>query len=228
MKEDIVGTQIGIYSVLYECDYKSNDGHRMYHVKCSKCGWETDNQLRHIKLLSNECHHQNSLGKYIVGKNATKWRNKRIADIFHGMTQRCYNQNNKAYRFYGAKGIKISEEWLADPIKFEEWSLANGYADDLTIDRIDSSKDYCPENCRWVTLEDNAKYKSDAKITTIDGISHTGRDWGKLCGLNTNTINKMLRKYPEELVAKFIRERLKNPNLTRHSHQTWFDVYEIE
>lgn len=227
MKEDIVGTRIGIYSVLYECDYKSNDGHRMYHVKCSKCGWETDMQKSHIKIATI-CNHQNSLGKYNTGKNATKWGNKRIGNIFHGMKQRCYNSNDKAYKFYGAKGIEISEEWLADPIKFEEWSLTNGYADDLTIDRIDSSKDYCPENCRWVTLENNAKYKSTTKLTAVDNNAYTGREWAELCNLGTNTINVMLRKCPEELVIKFIRERLKNPNLTRHSHQTWFDVYGIE
>lgn len=40
--ESIVGTRIGIYDVLYECDYKAKDGHKLYHIKCSECGWETD------------------------------------------------------------------------------------------------------------------------------------------------------------------------------------------
>ena len=52
-QENIVGTRIGIYDVLYECDYKSNDGHRLFHVKCPQCGWETDIQMHHIKYTKN-------------------------------------------------------------------------------------------------------------------------------------------------------------------------------
>lgn len=48
-KETIIGTRIGLYDVLYECDFKSNDGHRMFHVKCSECGWETNMQMHQIK-----------------------------------------------------------------------------------------------------------------------------------------------------------------------------------
>ena len=70
---------------------------------------------------------------------------------------------------YGGKGIRVCQEWLDNPELFEEWSLENGYEDNLTIDRIDSTKDYCPDNCRWVTLEDNAKYKSTTRVLDVDG-----------------------------------------------------------
>lgn len=115
----------------------------------------------------------------------------------------------------------------SNPFKFEEWALSNGYADHLTIDRIDSSKDYCPENCRWVTLQNNAKYKSTTGVLTVDNVSRTGRDWANECGLGCNTINTMLREYRTEDVITFIRERLKNPNKTRGAYQIWFDVYGI-
>ena len=51
---NIVGTRIGLYDVLYECDFKSNDGHRMFHVKCSECGWESNVQMHRIKMLSKK------------------------------------------------------------------------------------------------------------------------------------------------------------------------------
>ena len=50
------------------------------------------------------------------------------------MKQRCYNPNEKSYKWYGAKGIKICDEWINSPKSFEEWSLQNGYNDNLTID----------------------------------------------------------------------------------------------
>ena len=153
--------------------------------------------------------------------------NSKLCSIYHAMMKRCYNQNCRDYKWYGAKGIGVCDEWRSNPFKFEEWALSNGYTDNLTIDRIDSNKDYCPENCRWVTLQNNAKYKSTTGVLTVDNVSHTGKDWANECGLGCNTINAMLREYRTEDVITFIRERLKDPNKTRGAYQTWFDVYGI-
>ena len=71
--------------------------------------------------------------------------NTRLYNIWEGMKQRCYNSNVKAYKYYGAKDIKVCEKWLNFE-NFMQWSLNNGYSDNLTIDRIDIKKDYCPEN----------------------------------------------------------------------------------
>lgn len=220
-QENIIGTRIGIYDVIYECSYKSKDGHRLFHVKCSQCGWETDIQMHHIKY-TKKCKHKNKFNQYIFDSN---FSNHRIRDIYYRMLERCYYKNDKSYRFYGQKGIKICEEWLNNPKSFEDWSLKNGYKFDLTIDRIDSFKDYSPENCRWVTFLDNSKYKSTTKITTVDGISHTGREWAEVLELGTNTINKMLREYTETKVKEFISKRMKDKTICRHSHETWMEAY---
>lgn len=225
MNDEIIGKKIGIYDVMYECEYKSEDGHKLYHCKCMKCGWETNIQKRHISKAQN-CRHKGLGDAYIDTK--IRWSNQRLKTIFRDMKYRCYNKTVKSYRFYGAKGIGICSEWLNNPLSFEEWALANGYEDNLTIDRIDSSKDYSPDNCRWIAANNNSKYKSTTKLTVVDGVLHTGREWAVLCQLGTNTINKMLREYPKDKVIQFIEERLKNPNLRRHSHQTWFDVYNIK
>jgi hypothetical protein len=79
----------------------------------------------------------------------TKWK---------AMRQRTNNSNDEAYRFYGAWGIKLCDEWNQFS-NFYKWAINNGYTDGLTIDRIDSFKDYEPSNCRWVTLSENFKNK---------------------------------------------------------------------
>ena len=54
--ENYIGNVIGIYEILYECDYRSNDGHKLFHVKCVECGYETDMRLNHIGR-ANKCTH---------------------------------------------------------------------------------------------------------------------------------------------------------------------------
>ena len=74
-----------------------------------------------------------------------------------GMKQRCYNHNLKAYKTYGARGIRVCDEWLHDYPRFAEWANNNGWEPGLTIDRIDPDGDYCPKNCRFITRSENSK-----------------------------------------------------------------------
>lgn len=87
----------------------------------------------------------------------------RISSIYQGMIYRCYNPKSYGYKWYGAKGIKVCDEWKENYCEFYLWAIDNGYQDDLTIDRIDNTKGYCPENCRWVTTEEQHRNMSTTK-----------------------------------------------------------------
>lgn len=223
MKESIVGTRQGIYDVLYECAYKSNDNHRMFHVKCSKCGFETDMIMHKIKYTKN-CTHLKANGDYQTYN--MRWNNQKLSNIFRGMMGRCYSKTDKSYRWYGAKGIGVCKEWIDNPRLFEDWSMKHGYQEGLTIDRIDETKDYCPENCRWITREDNARYKSTTKMMTVNGVSHTGKDWAKICIVGINVINNIRREHGEEIAKEFIRRRLANMNIESNPRD-WLKAYDL-
>ena len=77
----------------------------------------------------------------------------RLYTIFSNMVDRTTNPNNKHYKYYGARGIKICGEWLQDRCTFFDWALANGYSDDLTIYRNDNNLGYTPDNCQWKNME---------------------------------------------------------------------------
>lgn len=82
-------------------------------------------------------------------------RDKRLYSIWANIKQRCYNENAKAYKNYGGVGVRVCDDWRNSFLNFQRWALSHGYEDDLTIDRIDSRKDYCPENCQWIQLREN-------------------------------------------------------------------------
>lgn len=114
----------------------------------------------------------------------------RLYRIWQQMKQRCYNQKTDAYKYYGAKGVNICDEWKSDFVAFETWALSNGYSDLLTIDRIDSNGNYGPENCRWITQSENtSRIKRDVRYWCIDVAQ--GRY------IEFDNIRQFCRNYPE-------------------------------
>lgn len=82
---------------------------------------------------------------------------ERLYRIWYGMKRRCYGNSSAQTKYYKDKGIRICEEWLDSFEAFASWARANGYQDDLSIDRVDSDGNYEPGNCRWIPFSDNAR-----------------------------------------------------------------------
>lgn len=117
----------------------------------------------------------------------------RLYRIWINMKTRCYNKNAPNYKKYGFKGITIHKEWINNFKAFQEWSLSNGYADDLTIDRIDCTKGYEPSNCRWTTYKQQARNKTKNKLITYNGETHCISEWGEILGVDYRNIWQRLK-----------------------------------
>ncbi len=117
----------------------------------------------------------------------------RLYVIWNGMKTRCYTKSSGEYKHYGAKGIKICDEWHYNFPAFYTWAIDNGYSDNLTIDRIDYNGDYEPKNCRWVGYIQQANNRSDNILLTHNGETHTIAEWSRITGIGTATLQ--YRKY---------------------------------
>ena len=221
MNDKYVGKQVGVYQITELMPYRHQDGHAIYKGICVECGFVRFGKIDDLKDAI-KCRHIGIDGQY---RHSTVWENHRIGKIFRGMKRRCYNENDNSYQWYGAKGVKVCDEWMANPKLFEDWSLSHGYSDGLTIDRIYEDKDYCPDNCRWIPNNDNAKYKSTTSLITANNETHTGQDWARILGFGAHTINKYVRKYGLDNTIKFIEVYLKNPGLKPKSRQSYYDLY---
>lgn len=116
----------------------------------------------------------------------------RLYYIYDNMIRRCYNESCEKYANYGGRGITVCDQWRNDRQAFFDWAMASGYADDLTIDRIDVNGNYCPENCTWSTQKEQANNRTSNKAIEYNGELHTVAEWAEILGINSTTIYKRL------------------------------------
>ena len=120
-------------------------------------------------------------------------KQERLYGVWLGMKNRTRNSNHKDYKYCGAKGITICEEWDKSYESFKAWALNNGYRDDLTIDRIDDNGNYCPENCRWADAYTQANNKSNNHLITYNGKTQNMTQWARELGVSRGLIKDRLK-----------------------------------
>ena len=118
-----------------------------------------------------------------------KKERKRLNSIYNGMRLRCYNENNVNYKYYGGKGVTICNEWLLSFENFFDWAINNGYNENLTIDRIDSEKEYSPDNCKWSTKKEQAYNRSMSVKLTLNGITMYMTEWAEELNIDKTTLS---------------------------------------
>lgn len=134
----------------------------------------------------------------------------RIYHIWNSMKQRCSNPKTISYKYYGAKGVEVCQEWQDSFQAFYDWAMANGYAENLTIDRKDTNGNYCPENCRWATNKEQQNNTSYNKLHTYNGETLNVMQWAEKTNISANLLYKRLARgwdIEKALNNKILQER---------------------
>ena len=149
---------------------KDKNKQRLWLCKCD-CGKEKivpTKYLRSGDTKSCGCLRSERSREFYSKLNKTHEMSKsRLFNIWQTMKQRCNDKNNYHYKDYGARGIKICDEWMNNFINFYNWSMTNGYNESLTIDRINNDGNYEPNNCRWATWKEQANNRRKRKCYKI-------------------------------------------------------------
>lgn len=159
--KDLTGKKFGKLTVLNVTDrkraIKSRDKYWLCRCDCGNLTIKCGKLLRTGGAKSCGCLQREIARKTCVERNKLHFHGltkTRLYSIWCGMKQRCNDEKANNYYLYGDKGVRVCDQWMKDFKSFYNWSIRSGYNDDLTIDRIDGTKGYSPENCRWITPKD--------------------------------------------------------------------------
>lgn len=186
---DLTGQRFGRLVVIKQEGSKlnSSNGHMRWLCKCD-CGKEATvegSQLRTGRSRSCGC-----LRKAAGDRTAShRETGTRLYAVWNSMKRRCNSPSTPAYEDYGGRGIKVCSVWDNSFPAFRDWALANGYNPNAkrgkcTLDRIDVNSNYCPDNCRWVSMQEQGENKRNNINIEVDGVIHTLTEWSRIMGIS--------------------------------------------
>lgn len=156
---------------------------------CGKVFKTPSSFVKSGRITSCKCAKRTQNGEtYINGKTT------HLYGIYLSMKHRCNKASDKHFRYYGGRGISVCKEWNASFGAFLTWARANGYADGLSIERIDNDGNYCPENCKWVPRSEQSKNRRNVIRISYHGETRILSEWIRLLNIDKSRYYKLKKR----------------------------------
>lgn len=190
---DLVGERFGRL-VVAKLAFTVERGRKVWFCLCDCGGFKdvSSTSLRSGKTKSCGCLHKERARSMRRTHGSTSGGASRTYRIWSGILSRCRTPSATGYANYGGRGIKICERWLA----FENFLDDMGECPEgYSIDRLNVDGDYCPENCRWTTTNEQARNTSRTRYVLVGGVRRVARDVAAENGISESAFKKRLYKY---------------------------------
>ena len=167
-------------------------------------------QLRNGRKRSCRCLEKERLRTYNENRkaNAKYEKPSKLYNAWANMKYRCYNKDALEYSSYGGRGIRVCDEWIKFK-PFEKWALENGYAEGLTLDRIDVNGNYEPSNCRWIERSRQSRNKRDTIYVEYNGEKRPLIDLCEELGVSYSRAIWRIKNGKTDVTEILSREKLK-------------------
>lgn len=190
-----IGDVFGRLVVVAPAGFKENPNgtrRRAYRCMCS-CGREiiaTGTLLKSGSVKSCGCWRQDRM-RNLNRKHGG--HGTRLYMCWIDMRRRCSSHRVCCVQNYVKRGITVCKAWERWE-SFRDWALNHGYADDLTLDRIDNNRGYCPSNCRWATpLQQSNNQRRTIWVNTPEGRMSLADAVRKFSSVCYNTVSARVR-----------------------------------
>lgn len=189
---DLTGQKFGRLTVIERAENRGNQTMWFCRCECGNAKVIAGNALKGGATVSCGCYQKEMTSKKHKTHGGT---GTRLHRIWQNMKARCYRKSAREYENYGGRGITVCKEWLHSFQAFYDWAMENGYADNLTIDRIKNDGNYCPENCRWITNKEQQNNRRDNVVYEFNGQSKNLSEWSEELGICYKTLQKRIREW---------------------------------
>lgn len=195
--QDLTGQRFGRLTVVERAsDYVSPNKHKLARWLC-RCDCGNNIIAIGCSLKRKSTQSCGCLQKELAANKHTTHSKYgcRLYRIWIAINQRCNNPKNNEFNAYGGRGITVCEEWNNNFQVFYDWALRNGYADNLTIDRINVNGNYEPSNCKWATRKEQANNTRRNRIITYNGKTQTLTQWADELKISYATLSCRINRY---------------------------------
>lgn len=194
---DEIGNSFGVLKLQ---NVYREENRTFYIFNCNECGRERSADIGYVKRKPpQKCNCIASKKASISGKLGKRFaiQSERLYQIWENMKQRCNNPKSRNYSKYGGRGIVYCSEWEKYS-NFEEWAIENGYAEHLTLNRVENDGNYCPENCNWITnFEQQSNTGKNVKFTFNGETLHIS-EWARRIGTDRTTMRIRFQRWGVE------------------------------
>lgn len=195
--KDIIGMKFGRLTVL-KLDHIKELKRKFYYYLCKcECGNECivlKSSLLNGLTQSCGCYNTEIRIKQCKKRAKHNLTNTRLHAIWEKMKGRCLCVTSPDFSNYGGRGITVCDEWKNDFKAFYDWAMANGYQENLTIDRIDVNGNYEPENCRWVNQKTQQRNRRNNKLITFNGETRCLFEWADIYHISPKILSQRINR----------------------------------